>query len=99
MNENVIRKCLEICSVPWLCSIDLPWFDFTPTEYQQPKLIKLYNAIKSCLNADIIGKCLKVLSFIGGRVHCPTWLIHIMRNALVSGDTYLYLLSLQYYFV
>lgn len=83
-NDVVKRSAIEMSSLPWLTTIDPPWFDFKPAEYSESQLLTLYNRRKLCFTDKVLGKCLQLLSLLGGVSKCITWFSHVIRNALVS---------------
>ena len=75
---------LEIVSLPWLHSIDPPWFDFEPSFFNQDDLLQLYNLTKSSNEKLIQKKSLKIMSVLPIYSESPAWITHVVRHTLVS---------------
>lgn len=96
-NDVVKRSAIEMSSLPWLTTIDPPWFDFKPAEYSESQLLTLYNRRKLCFTDKVLGKCLQLLSLLGGVSKCITWFSHVIRNALVHPSEVVQKKTLKYF--
>ena len=84
VEKKLGQRFLEIASLPWLRSIDPPWFDFEPTFFNQYDLLQLYNLTKSSNEKLIQKKSLKIMSVLPRYSESPAWIIHVVQYTLVS---------------
>ena len=80
-----LKRVFEVSTIPWLKTIDPPWFDYKPQYYSEKELLQMHDLLKLCfVNHNVTKRCLKILSIVFHQCNSPTWLIHIIRTALVS---------------
>lgn len=82
----MLQACIEICSIPWVATIDPPWFDLKIVFFNEKELRAFYARLNTQLmnsgKAQI--RCLDLLLLLVQHVTCHTWVTHIMRSTLVS---------------
>ena len=83
VHDNLLKLFLEVASIPWLHSIDPPWFDFKPVTHDEATLLGFNRTLKKPCHSKLIGRSLKLISLLGKHLPCSTWLSHVFRVALV----------------
>ncbi|XP_047134569.1 serine/threonine-protein kinase atr isoform X1 [Hydra vulgaris] len=87
IDPNKLNRLFEVCTIPWLKTIDPPWFDYKPKYYTENELMQMHELLKLCfVNHNVTKRCLAILATVTNKNQCnaPTWLIHVIRTALAS---------------
>ena len=83
--EELIQPCLELASVPWLSTIDPPWFDLKVLFFGKEELFRFHSTLQGYLGSnEVQTNCLELLCFLSRSATCPTWVSHIVRNTMVG---------------
>ena len=87
-NENTEREllqtCLELASVPWISTIDPPWFDMKIVMFTKDQLFQILSTLNSN-NSEwpmIQESCLELLQVVSHHATCHTWIAHVVRNTM-----------------
>ena len=82
--EELLQTCLELASVPWISTIDPPWFDLKIVNFTKDQLFQILNALNSSSSewTKIQESCLELLQVASHHATCHTWIAHIVRNSM-----------------
>ena len=83
MNGQLHDGILEMIYLPWLASIDPPWFDWIPRIHKEDELRLLHTRLQSAIDNQYIEMAIKMILKLSNKDHVQ-WKVHIFRTALVS---------------
>ena len=83
MNGPLHDGTLEMIYLPWLASIDPPWFDWIPRIHKEDDLRLLHTRLQSSMDNQYIEMAIKMILKLSNKDHVQ-WKVHMFRTALVS---------------
>ncbi|XP_066914478.1 serine/threonine-protein kinase ATR-like isoform X3 [Clytia hemisphaerica] len=84
--EEILQSCLELASIPWISTIDPPWFDLKIVTFTQDELYQMYQLVQSD-TVSIQQCCLDLLLVLSINAQCHTWISHIIRNTMANSNS------------
>ena len=84
--EEILQSCLELASIPWISTIDPPWFDLKIVTFNQEELYQIYQLVQSD-TVPIQQCCLDLLLVLSIDAQCHTWISHIIRNTMANSNS------------
>lgn len=83
-DNMLLQSCIEICSIPWVSTIDPPWFDLKIVFFDEKEMRGLHSRLNTQLSAGKAQmRCMDLLVLLLQDVNCHTWITHVMRSTLV----------------
>eukprot|EP00112_Aurelia_sp_Birch-Aquarium-sp1_P011525 Seg2422.1 transcript_id=Seg2422.1/GoldUCD/mRNA.D3Y31 product="Serine/threonine-protein kinase ATR" protein_id=Seg2422.1/GoldUCD/D3Y31 len=83
INGKPYDGILEMVYLPWVNSIDPPWFDWTPRLHTETELRSLYTRLQSSIDNQYIEMAIKMILKLSNKDHVQ-WKVHMFRTALTS---------------
>ena len=83
LSEKHLQTIAEVAYLPWVDSIDPPWFDWQPRIHSARELRAIRCTLKSIMDNEVTPGAIELILQLPGTDHI-SWKIHIFRSAIVS---------------
>ena len=86
--RELLQTCLELASVPWISTIDPPWFDMKIVVFTKDQLFQILSILNNS-NSEwpmIQESCLELLQVVSHHATCHTWIAHVVRNTMSNNS-------------
>ena len=83
LSEKHLQTIAEVAYLPWVDSIDPPWFDWQPRIHNARELRAIGCNLKSMMEKEVTPGAIKLVLQLPSADHV-SWKIHIFRSAIVS---------------
>ena len=81
--DQLFNAMAEVAYLPWVDSIDPPWFDWKPTVHSEKELKAIKRTLGTAMENGFTVNAIKLILKLPRTEHM-SWKIHIFRTALVS---------------
>ena len=86
--DRHLHAMAEVAYLPWVDSIDPPWFDWEPRVHKERELRNIRCKLKNAMEDGFTSSTIQLVLQLQGSDHL-LWKIHMFRSAMVSRK-YLY---------